>query len=270
MSFIIDENPHFDFLLLPQNGYLLSITENTSRNSKDYKMNPSDTNGTTFKPVTHVIFDMDGLLLNSEESYYKIDLAVIDQFGKTAPDHLQQEVLGFSDIDCAKKVVKICELPITPEEYVKETKKFTHLLKDVTLLPGAERLIRHLAKHNIPIAIATSSGTSSVEAKLQNHQELFSLFRHMVMASSDPEVTKGKPHPDIFQICARRFPDNPDPEKCLVFEDAPSGVTAARKAGMQVVFVPNERLKIVQREIATLVLNSLLEFVPEEFGLPPF
>ncbi|XP_065218932.1 probable pseudouridine-5'-phosphatase [Planococcus citri] len=233
-------------------------------------MSPSVTNGTTFKPVTHVIFDMDGLLLNSEECYHKVDLAVIGQFGKAVPDHLKLEILGYSDMDCAKKIVEICELPITTEEYAKEAKKYTHLLKDVKLLPGAERLIRHLAKHNIPIAIATSSSNTSVQAKIHNHQELFSLFHHMVMGSSDPEVTKGKPHPDIFQICARRFPDNPDPEQCLVFEDAPNGVTAARKAGMQSVLVPDENLPMERRKNATLVLNSLLEFEPEKFGLPPF
>ena len=80
-------------------------------------------------------------------------------------------------------------------------------------LPGAERLIRHLAKHNVPIAIATSSSYDSVQRKIENHRELFGLFHHMVMGSSDPEVTKGKPHPDVFLVCAKRFPNKPDPEE---------------------------------------------------------
>lgn len=58
--------------------------------------------------------------------------------------------------------------------------------------------------------------------------------------------------------------------QCLVLEDAPSGVTAARRAGMQVVLVPDERITLKQREGATQVLNSLLEFRPEDFALPPF
>lgn len=68
-------------------------------------------------------------------------------------------------------------------------------------------------KHGIPIAVATSSSDESVMLKLTNHKELFSLFHHSVTASSDPEVKKGKPHPDIFLICASRFPDKPKPEK---------------------------------------------------------
>ena len=58
--------------------------------------------------------------------------------------------------------------------------------------------------------------------------------------------------------------------QCLVFEDAPNGVIAAKRAGMQVVMVPDERVTQKERESATLVLKTLLEFKPEEFGLPPF
>lgn len=74
--------------------------------------------------------------LDSEECYHKIDQAVIGKFGKEVPDHLKLEVLGYSDLDCAKKIVEICELPISPEKYAEEAKNFTHLLKDVRLLPG--------------------------------------------------------------------------------------------------------------------------------------
>lgn len=78
---------------------------------------------------------------------------------------------------------------------------------------GAERIVRHLSDHNIPIALATSSGKASVEAKMYGHMELFSLFHHAVIGSSDPEVKMGKPAPDVFLVCASRFPDNPDPSK---------------------------------------------------------
>lgn len=80
---------------------------------------------------------------------------------------------------------------------------------------GAERLVKHLHKHNIPIALATSSGEDSVEVKTRNHRELFELFGHKVMGSSDAEVKEGKPAPDIFLVAASRFPDTPKPEQVI-------------------------------------------------------
>lgn len=77
---------------------------------------------------------------------------------------------------------------------------------------GAEKLVKHLHKHGVPIALATSSSKESVALKMKDHQELLDLFHHHTMGQSDPEVTKGKPDPIIFQVCASRFPEKPKPE----------------------------------------------------------
>jgi pseudouridine-5'-monophosphatase len=91
-----------------------------------------------------------------------------------------------------------------------------HILKiyNVTLLnvcvdTGADRLICHLFKNNIPICIATSSSRESFMVKTLHHQELFKKFEHVVMGASDDEVKRGKPAPDIFEIAAGRFEDEP-------------------------------------------------------------
>ncbi|XP_067013843.1 pseudouridine-5'-phosphatase [Anabrus simplex] len=224
-----------------------------------------------FKPVTHVIFDMDGLLIDSEGAYDKVFSQIIEQFGKKYTWDVRSKVMGTKEDVSAQIVVQELQLPISAEEFlVQQFEIQKTVLPTVPLLPGAERLVRHLHKHKIPIAVATSSGEESVKLKLKNHQELFSLFDHIVMGSSDPEVKNGKPAPDIFLICASRFPDKPDPEKVLVFEDAINGVKAGRAAGMQVVMVPDPHVPEDKRKEATLVLNSLEEFQPELFGLPPF
>lgn len=83
------------------------------------------------------------------------------------------------------------------------------------LFPGAERLIYHLDKAKVPFALATSSSDRSVKTKVAAHKELFDLFHHKVMGSTDDEVKFGKPHPDIFLVTAARFPDKPEPSKVL-------------------------------------------------------
>jgi beta-phosphoglucomutase-like phosphatase (HAD superfamily) len=84
-------------------------------------------------------------------------------------------------------------------------------------------------------------------------------------------VTNGKPHPEIFEASAARFDPAPtSAECCLVFEDAPTGVEAARAAGMACVMVPDANLDRAMCNGASLVLGSLEAFAPEEWGLPAF
>lgn len=224
-----------------------------------------------FAKVTHCIFDMDGLLLDTERLYTEVTQSIADPYGKTFTWEIKQSVMGLQRDPAAAAIVRALDLPMTPEEYVRvSTEKINQLMANAQLMPGAERLVRHLHQNNIPIALATSSGADSVEVKTRNHQELFGLFNHKVMGSSDAEVKEGKPAPDIFLVAAKRFPDSPSPSQCLVFEDAPNGVTAGISAGMQVVMVPDPHISEEQRKHATVVLESLEDFKPELFGLPAF
>ncbi|RVE45415.1 hypothetical protein evm_009933 [Chilo suppressalis] len=225
-----------------------------------------------FNTVTHVLFDMDGLILNTEDLYTIAFQNITSRYGKEYTFDLKLQLMGLQSHETARTIISSLELPLMPEQFIEETTKhFKILFPDAQVLPGARRLIEHLHKHNIPLGLATSSSKESYELKTsRHHQELFAMFPYKTMGSSDPEVKKGKPHPDIFLVAASRFPDKPRPDKCLVFEDAINGVKAAKAAGMQVVMVPDPRLNRSLTGDATLVLNSLEEFKPEVFGLPPF
>lgn len=225
-----------------------------------------------FNPVTHVLFDMDGLILNTEDLYTIAFANVTTRYGKEYTFELKLQLMGTQSLEAAKIVTSVLQLPITPEEFIEATKKeFEVLFPDTQVLPGAKRLIEHLHKSKVPIGLATSSSKESYDLKTsKHHKELFALFPYKTMGSSDPEVKRGKPHPDIFLVAASRFPDKPKPEQCLVFEDAVNGVKAARAANMQVVMVPDVRVEKSLTAEATLVLKSLEEFKPELFGLPPF
>lgn len=180
-------------------------------------------------------------------------------------------ILGTTERRTCEIAVKELDLPCTVDDFHKQYRQAClDNLKNVHLLRGAERLIRHLYDSNVPFCLATSSSKESVDVKVSNHQELFKLFQHIVCGSSDPDVKEGKPAPDIFLVAAKRFPNSIKPENCLVFEDAPNGCRAAKLAGMQVVMVPDSHCTEEQKKDATIVLKNLLQFKPEEFGLPPF
>lgn len=224
-----------------------------------------------YKNVTHCIFDMDGLLIDTEQVYKKMITKLCTQYGHEYTDELMVKVLGGTEQRLAETLCKELKLPVSPECFRDQLLKLGDtMLAGIPFLDGAERLIRHLHKTKVPFALATSSSDRSVKTKVASHEEVFSLFHHMVMGSSDDEVKFGKPHPDIFLVAAARFPDRPNPEKCLVFEDSPHGVTAAVAANMQSVMVPDPHLDKKYTTHATIVLRTLADFKPEQFGLPPF
>ncbi|CAG9112964.1 hypothetical protein JYU34_005271 [Plutella xylostella] len=225
----------------------------------------------TYSKVTHVLFDLDGLLVDSETLYTAAFSNVCAKYDKNFTWELKKSILGFQGHECAEKIVKCLSLPIDKDEFMKECyKQYEVLFPQVDLMPGAKKLVEHLHKSGVPIALATSSSQESVEMKMQNHKEFLALFHHKTMGSSDPDVTRGKPDPSIFLVCASRFPDKPRPEDCLVFEDAVNGMIAACAANMQVVVVPDPRIEPELLQGATLVLKSLEDFQPELFGLPPY
>ena len=92
------------------------------------------------------------------------------------------------------------KLPISPDDWIRKSKeKYDSLFPDVSCLPGVTKLVHHLAKHKIPIAVASSSSTSSFKLKTMKHSGLFSMFDAIVLGD-DPRVLNAKPSPDIFQV----------------------------------------------------------------------
>lgn len=226
---------------------------------------------TSFQPVTHVIFDMDGLLLDTEGIYESSVREICKSFGKDYPWDVRMKVMGTTEQKSAEIVINALNLPINVEQFLEMQEEYCReKFEKLNLLRGADQLIYHLYEKNIPFCLATSSSQDMAELKMSSHAKLFELFQHKVMGSTDPDVKIGKPAPDIFLVAAQRFHDQPHPSQCLVFEDSPNGVKAAVSAGMQSVMVPDKIVEQEKRKDATIVLESLEHFQPELFGLPPF
>lgn len=233
----------------------------------------------SYKPVTHVIFDMDGLILDTEPLYTQAVETVAARHGahiQTLSWDLKVRQLGLPSDKLAELLVREMGIPVTPQQFTKELKEVQeHTFPSCQVLPGAEALITHLHEAGVPLALATSCPEVTFKLKTSRHQSLFSMFGHIVCGSSDPEVVRGKPAPDIFMVCAQRFLGGQvRPENCLVYEDSPAGVTAALSAGMQVVMVPDVRMwetpQFMPQPPPTQAIKSLSEFKPQDFGLPAF
>ncbi|KAI7840608.1 hypothetical protein COHA_005758 [Chlorella ohadii] len=224
----------------------------------------------TLGKVTHVVFDMDGLLLDTEGFYTVVQQRLASRFGKEFTWELKAKMMGKKAIEAARTLVDELDLhgKITPEEFLTEREEaLDEMFPTAQLLPGAERLLRHLHAHGIPVCLATSSHLRHYSLKTTLHGDLFALFNHRVTGD---QVSNGKPAPDIFLQAASLWQPAPDPASCLVFEDAPSGVQAAKAAGMSCIMVPDPNLDRKLCGGADLLLDSLEQFRPEQWGLPPF
>lgn len=219
-------------------------------------------------PATHILFDMDGLLLDTEVIYTAVTRDIVGRFGKTYDWELKAQMIGRPAPESARMLVDALRLPLTPAQYLAERAELAHdAFAACDALPGAEDLVRHLHRHRVPMAVATSSGRALFALKTTRHRAWFDLM-DAVVCGDDPQVKRGKPAPDIFLAAAAAL--GAAPESTLVFEDSPQGLAAGLAAGMRVIAVPDARMEKAQYADADMILDSLPEFAPEKYDLPAY
>jgi len=218
--------------------------------------------------ISCLIYDMDGLLLDTEGIYTEVTQQIVGEYGKVFDWSVKEKIIGRRSIQAAEIIVESLDLPISPQDYLDSRKDvLLEKFKDTEALPGAKEMTTHFSKLGISQALATSSSSPMFEAKFEKHKKWFSQFAQIVRGD-DPELKEGKPAPDIFLLAANRV--GVDPAECLVFEDAPTGTEAALAAGMPVVVVPDPNMDHCHFKNASQIISSLKDFDPEYWGLPKF
>ena len=184
-----------------------------------------------------VIFDLDGVLADSEPWWTEIDAALLREHGVTYRGEYHREVLGVSypvAVEFYRKAFNI-SAPLDEMMHRRAAIAAEFFARDIGLFPSTHVVLTELRQMQLPLAVGTSSVSTSARPFLDRHG-LTTFFQ--VIVTGD-EVERGKPHPDIYLRAAEKLGVAPD--TCLVIEDALSGIASAKAAQMRVAAIPDTR-----------------------------
>lgn len=210
--------------------------------------------------VEAVVFDLDGVLLDSESVWGEAKRQLtVETGGHWHPD-ATREMMGMSSIEWSRYLHDDLDVPMSPDEISDAVVERIIALyrKRLPLLPGAVEAVRSLAER-WKLAVASSSNRPVIDLVL----ELAGIAEAFAVTVSSEEVRRGKPAPDVYLEAARRLGVASD--RCVAIEDSANGIRAADVAGMTAIAIPNRDFPpdADSLQLAARVLTSLEELTPE-------
>ena len=207
-----------------------------------------------------VLFDMDGLMLDTERIYYRAQQDAASQLGYKASDELMVSFVGLSAETCELSMAEAAGERFSISEFHDLWTRLWrgYILSDgIPLKNGLLELLNWLADKDVPRAVVTSS--LAYEANLSlSVTGIDNYFDHVV---SGDDVEQMKPAPDIYLLAAQRI--GVDPEKCIALEDSDAGILSSTAAGMRALMIPDLRQPSENAlNTAFTVLPSLVEAKP--------
>ncbi len=203
-----------------------------------------------------VIFDMDGVLVNSEPIHFEIEHRIFKSLGFTVSDDEMKTFAGLSQVEFWKKLKKRYDIKKSIDElleydYGKRIEFFENIVC-IDPVFGIPELLENLKSKKIKLAIASSSFADLIDIVMTK----LGLKEYFDVIVSGHEAENGKPDPDIFLYAADRL--GVKPEECLVIEDSENGVKAAVNAGMKCAAFKNPDSGIQDLSLADTIIDTFV------------
>ena len=214
--------------------------------------------------IEAVIFDLDGTLVDSMWMWSEIDVEFLRRYHCGVPDNLEEHIAGMSFTEAATYFKRRFEIPMSIEDIKKAWIDMARdkYINEAMLKPGAAKFIHYLKTHNVKMGIATSNSRELVQDVLVA-RDIEGAFTEV---HTSCEVQHGKPAPDIYLLVAELLGVAPD--KCLVFEDIPMGITAGKNAGMKTCAIWDKfsaHQEVEKRTLADYYITSFDEVLANTY-----
>jgi beta-phosphoglucomutase len=210
--------------------------------------------------IDAVIFDLDGVLVSTDEYHYQSWQRLADEEGIPFDREFNERFRGVSRMECLAMLLENADRRYTTEEkqeladrkngYYRE---MIQHLSPKDMLPGARAMVDELKRRGLKVAVA--SGSKNAPFILDR----IALGDELDAAVSGQDIENSKPDPEIFELAANQIDE--EPENCLVVEDAQSGVEAARRAGMRALGIGEEPLEGAENTVRSVADISADELV---------
>jgi HAD superfamily hydrolase (TIGR01509 family) len=210
--------------------------------------------------IDGVVFDLDGLLLDSEQVWDAAREELVRERGGRWHQNAQRDMMGMSSPEWSRYLHDELGLREPPEEINREVVRRLEAIyrERLPVLPGAREAVERISAH-WPLALASSSNRELIDLAL----ELLGIAPLFEATVSSEEVPRGKPAPDVYLEATRRL--GVEPTRAVAIEDSHNGILAAKAAGLRAVAVPNRRFPPGEDALAEadVVLDSLAALTPE-------
>lgn len=211
-----------------------------------------------------VLFDMDGVIVDTEPLHKKAYFKMFHHFGADVSEELYATFAGASTKKVCQTVIDKFQLNHTTEELIdvkrNHFKELFYNDADFDMLPGVRNLIEHYYKNGIKLVLASSASQTTIEMVF----EKFQLDEFFIGKISGADLKASKPHPEIFLLAAEMAKESV--ENCMVIEDSTNGITAANRAGIFCAGYKSGHTHLQDYSLANIIVTEFNELELEKLS----